>query len=165
MNISIEQVAQVVAIGTGATLTFDAWLQLLQRFGVKPLNFAMTGRWAGHWPRGVFAHAAIGKAPAVRGELAMGWVFHYATGVVFAALLVAVAGLDWLRSPSPAPAFAVGLLTVAAPWFVMQPAMGAGFASSRSAAPFKDRVRSLANHSVFGLGLYLAAVLVASFSR
>ncbi|RZJ03252.1 MAG: DUF2938 family protein, partial [Haliea sp.] len=54
-----------------------------------------------------------------------------------------------------------GLLTVAAPWLLMQPAMGAGIASCRTPAPMKNRIRSLVNHAVFGLGLYLAAVLVA----
>ena len=52
--------------------------------------------------------------------------------------------------------------TVAAPWLVMQPAMGAGIASRRTPTPGRNRARSLANHLVFGLGLYLAAALTAS---
>jgi len=42
----------------------------------------------------------------------------------------------------------------------MQPAMGAGFAASRTPAPMKNRIRSVANHAVFGLGLYLSAVIL-----
>ena len=97
-----------------------------------------------------------------RHELALGWLFHYATGVAFATLLVAVAGAGWVCSPTPAPAVAVGLATVAAPWLVMQPAMGAGIASRRTPTPGRNRARSLVNHFVFGLGLYLAATLAAA---
>jgi hypothetical protein len=113
----------------------------------------------------VFAHEAIAKAPAVGGELALGWLFHYVTGVAFAVLLVAIEGLAWVRSPSLLPALGVGLATVAAPWLVMQPAMGAGIASCKTPSPFKNRVRSLVNHAVFGLGLDLAACLLARISR
>ena len=164
MNTSPETIAQVIAIGVGATVVMDLWLQVLQRLGIKTLNFAMVGRWVGHWRRGVFSHEAIAKAQPVRGEVALGWAFHYTTGVLFAGVLVLAAGAAWIRNPSLFPALGVGLATVIAPWFVMQPAMGAGIASSRSAAPLEDRVRSVANHTVFGLGLYLAALLVSRLS-
>jgi hypothetical protein len=36
--------------------------------------------------------------------------------------------------------------------------MGAGIASSRTPAPLTNSLRSLANHAVFGLGLYVSAV-------
>jgi hypothetical protein len=121
----------------------------------------MIGRWVGHWRRGVFRHHAIGKAAPVRGELALGWLVHYATGVAFAALLVCFFGMAWTRSPTLAPALCIGVVTVAAPWLLMQPAMGAGIASSRTPSPGKNRIRSLVNHAVFGVGLYLAALLLA----
>ncbi|MBP6406880.1 MAG: DUF2938 domain-containing protein [Ramlibacter sp.] len=162
MNFSLDTAARVVLIGLGATAVMDAWLLLLQRLGVPTLNFSMIGRWVGHWRHGVFAHPAIAKAARVRHELALGWLFHYATGVAFAALLVAVAGTGWAYSPSLAPALMLGVATVAAPWLVMQPAMGAGIASRRTPTPGRNRARSLANHLVFGLGLYLAAALTAS---
>jgi hypothetical protein len=52
-----------------------------------------------------------------------------------------------------------------APLFVLQPLLGAGFASSRTATPMKNVLRSIANHAVFGLGLYLLAQLAAQFFR
>ena len=55
--------------------------------------------------------------------------------------------------------------TVAAPLLVMQPAMGSGFATSRTVPPLKNCLRSLANHTVFGLGLYLFALVIALISR
>ena len=42
-----------------------------------------------------------------------------------------------------------------------QSCKGAGFASSRTPAPLANSLRSLANHAVFGLGLYLSAAALA----
>ncbi|MNC66300.1 hypothetical protein D3C75_1166860 [compost metagenome] len=47
------------------------------------------------------------------------------------------------------------------PLFAIQPAMGSGFAAARTPTPLKNCLRSVANHAVFGLGLYLSAVLLA----
>lgn len=151
---------EIIVIGIGATIVFDLWLALLKRMGVKTMNMALIGRWAGHLVRGRFAHASIAAAPAVTGEAALGWAVHYATGVAFAAALVAVAGGAWLRQPTLAPALAVGIATAGAPLFVMQPSMGLGIASRKTPAPVKNCLRSLANHTVFGFGLYLSALLV-----
>jgi len=155
-----QEVIQVVLIGIGATAFMDVWLALLKRFGVQTLNFALIGRWVGHLGRGKFTHAAIGQAPAIAGERLLGWLTHYAVGIAFAGLLVGMAGTAWMRSPAFLPAIALGVCSVAAPLFVMQPAMGAGFAASRTPAPWKNRIRSVANHAVFGLGLYLSAVII-----
>lgn len=165
MNTLTSNAAHILLIGMGATAVMDAWLLLLQRLGVPTLNFAMIGRWAGHWRRGIWTHDAIAKAAPVRGELALGWLVHYATGIAFAGVLAGIAGTGWLQQPTLLPALGLGLATVAAPWLVLQPAMGAGIASSRTPAPAKNRLRSLANHSIFGLGLYLAAASIAWISR
>ncbi len=151
---------EIILIGLGATVVFDLWLALLKRMGVKTMNMAFVGRWAGHLLQGRFTHASIAAAPAVAGEAALGWAVHYATGVAFAAALVAVAGNGWLLQPTLAPALAVGIATVGAPLFVMQPAMGLGFAASKTPAPVKNCLRSLTNHMVFGAGLYLAALVL-----
>jgi hypothetical protein len=157
--------ARVLAVGAGATLVMDAWLLGLRAFGVPVSNFALIGRWVGHWPRGRFAHAAIAQAAPVRHEVALGWFTHYAVGIAYAGLLVVVTGVQWLRQPTLAPALGFGLVTLAVPLFVMQPAMGAGLAGSRTAAPLRNVLRSVANHAVFGAGLYLAAVALAWADR
>lgn len=165
MNTFTANAAHIALIGMGATAAMDAWLLLLQRLGVPTLNFAMIGRWAGHWRKGTWKHETIAKAAPVRGELALGWLVHYASGITFAGVLTGLFGMAWAHNPTLPPALGVGIATVAAPWLVMQPAMGAGIASSRTPAPAKNRLRSLANHSVFGIGLYLAAVVIAWISR
>jgi hypothetical protein len=165
MALDIGEAMRVLFIGIGATAAMDAWLWLLKRLGVPAPDFALVGRWIGHMARGRWAHAAIARATPVRGERALGWTVHYLTGIAFAGLLVALAGTGWPRSPSLLPALAVGLGTVVVPLFVMQPAMGAGIASSRTPTPLKNCLRSLANHVVFGVGLYLAAALGAAAWR
>jgi Protein of unknown function (DUF2938) len=74
-------------------------------------------------------------------------------------------GLGLARHPTPLPALIVGLLTLAAPSFVMQPAMGAGIAASKAPSPTVARLRSIAAHLVFGIGLYGSALLFAPLIR
>jgi hypothetical protein len=151
---------RTVLIGVGATALMDAWLLLLARLGQPSSSFALVGRWIGHMRRGRFIHASIAMAPPVKGELALGWTTHYAIGIAYAALFIPMAGGGWALQPTLAPALVFGVLTVAAPFLVMQPAMGAGFAASKTPAPRKNRLRSLANHTVFGAGLYLSAAAI-----
>jgi hypothetical protein len=152
-------------LGAGATAVMDVWLLLLARLGVPVASFALVGRWVGHFRAGRFTHPAIARAAPVRGELALGWLTHYAVGIGYAALLLGIAGPAWAGRPSLPSALAFGLATVAAPWFVMQPAMGAGIAASRTPSPGANRLRSLANHAVFGVGLYLAALCLGGVGR
>ena len=157
-------VVRLVLAGLGATLVLDLWSLLLRLSLKAPFpNYAMVGRWIGHFPRGQWAHGAIASAPAVDGERAIGWIAHYAIGILYAALLIGFVGQGWLNAPTLLPALAVGIATVVAPFFLMQPAMGFGIASSRAPNPIAARLRSLAAHAMFGIGLYLsafAAVLV-----
>jgi len=155
----IQDLPRIVLIGSGATLIMDIWLAFLGRLGVPTLNFAFIGRWVGHLFRGRLAHSSIAKAVQIPGEVFLGWVTHYAVGIVFALGLVLFVGNAWVTDPSLAPALAVGVGTVAFPFFIMQPAMGSGIAASKTDAPLKNRTRSIVNHAVFGLGLYLSASL------
>jgi hypothetical protein len=161
----LQDITHVALIGIGATAVMDVWLTFLKRMGVQTLNFAFIGRWVGHVFRGRFVHASIGKSQPIPAELMLGWVTHYAIGIAFAGMLVGIYGIGWTNTPSLLPAVLVGVSTVAAPLFVMQPAMGSGFAASKTPTPLKNCVRSMVNHTVFGLGLYLSAFLIAWIPR
>jgi hypothetical protein len=161
MTEGLESVVRVLLIGAGATAVLDLWSLLLKRLGVPSSSWSMVGRWVGYFPRGRFMHDSIAAAAPIRGELAIGWVTHYVTGIAYAGLLVALWGLEWARQPTLLPALILGIATVAAPFFIMQPGMGAGIAASKTPEPARARVRSLMNHTVFGFGLYLSAVLTA----
>lgn len=147
-------------IGIGATMIMDLWLMLLKRLGRKTLNFAFIGRWAGHVLRGKVVHRAIAQAAPIQGELALGWLLHYLTGIAFAGLLLAVAGRDWAPNPSLLPALLVGIVTVSIPLLVIQPCMGAGLASRNTPTPLRNSLMSTVNHAVFGVGLYVSAVVL-----
>ena len=158
-----QQLVAIVFIGVGATAVLDLWLSVLKRLGVPTGSFALIGRWVAHMARGKFTHLSIAKAQPVRSELAIGWITHYAVGTAFAAVLVALQGSVWVTQPTFVPAFLTGVATVAMPLFVMQPAMGSGFAASKTPTPLKNCARSIANHAVFGVGMYMAAIAVAKF--
>ncbi|WP_246679244.1 DUF2938 domain-containing protein [Mesorhizobium sp. B2-6-2] len=157
-----EIIVRAALVRIGATLLMDLWGALLKRgFGVPTLNYAMVGRWLGHMCSGRFIHASITAAPPLAGEQVIGWVAHYAIGIMFAAVVIAVFGVEWARQPSLGPALAVGVATVIAPFFLMQPGMGLGVAASRTPSPNAARLRSLATHAVFGIGLYGSAWALA----
>ena len=158
----VEFAWRTVLIGAGATLVMDAWALLLKQFGIPSLNFALLGRWIGHLPRGRWLHESIAKAAPVRGERLLGWAAHYSIGIGFAALLLAAFGLKWARSPSLLPALLIGVLTVVAPLLILQPALGAGIASRKTPRPLFNCAKSVVTHTVFGVGLYLAALASAS---
>ncbi len=60
------------------------------------------------------------------------------------------------------PALFIGVVTVVAPWFILQPALGAGIASSRTPKPLFNAIKSLVTHIVFGIGLFVAALVLAA---
>ena len=146
-------------IGAGATALMDVWGVLRRKlFGVPVANYGLVGRWLAYLPRGRFFHDPIAATSPVRGEEAMGWIAHYLIGMAFAILLLTMVGLDWVRQPRLFPALLIGVGTVVAPYFILQPAMGLGIAARRAPNPAMARLHSLVTHVVFGLGLYLTAL-------
>jgi hypothetical protein len=146
-----------VLIGAGATAVMDVWGILRKRlFGIPLTNYGLVGRWLAYLPRGRFRHDPIAASPPVPGERWIGWGAHYLIGIGFAAVLLAIWSIDWARDPTLGPALIVGIGTVAAPFLVMQPGMGAGIAASRTPRPSAARLQSLITHAIFGVGLYAA---------
>lgn len=152
----MEHLLPAALVGTGATALLDLWALMRHRLGRAPLpDYGLVGRWFAYMPRGRFRHAAIAATPAVRGERVIGWTAHYLIGIAFAALLLAACP-GWLQRPTLLPALVLGVGTVAAPFLLMQPGMGAGFFASRTPRPGAARRRSLLTHAVFGVALYAA---------
>ncbi|MGO4716248.1 DUF2938 domain-containing protein [Bradyrhizobium sp. 2TAF24] len=166
MNDLTKILAGAIAIGAGATAVMDLWA-LLQRqlLGIPALDYRLVGRWLGHLTKGRLAHEAIGRASPVAGEAALGWAAHYAIGIAFAGVLLAVAGVGWMTRPTLAPALIVGVGSILAPFLIMQPAFGFGIAASKTPSPWGARLRSLITHTVFALGLYLSGLAMAAVLR
>lgn len=141
--------------GVGATVVMDAWSIARKRcFGIAAPDYGLVGRWVAYMPRGRFIHKPIAASPPMRAERLIGWVTHYLIGIAFAAILVGIWGAAWFERPTLVPALLVGVGTVAAPFLLMQPGMGAGIAASRTKQPAMARLQSLITHAIFGLGLY-----------
>jgi hypothetical protein len=160
----MDLVVSIVATGVGATALIDLWSLLRAAwFGVPAPDYGLVGRWIGHMPRGRLRHAAIKAAAPVPREGLLGWSAHYAIGIGYAALLPLLAGPGWFAQPRLLPALVVGVGTVLAPFLLMQPGMGAGFFASRTPHPWRARFHSLVMHALFGLGLYLSAILIQTW--
>ncbi len=163
MNYGLEFLARGALIGLGGAALMDFWALIARRaFNIRGLDYAMLGRWIGHFPQGRFVHERIASAHPIRGERPLGWVAHYSIGMAFAFLLLAIWGLDWARSPTILPAMVIGLGTVVAPWFILQPGMGAGIAASKTPDPRAARLRNLATHTAYGIGLFVSATALAA---
>ena len=95
-----------LAIGIGGTAAMDAWAIVLNRaFGIPLPNWALVGRWFCHLSGGKVFHDDIGAAAPWRNELAAGWIAHYAVGILYAGILVFLAGPGWTREPTFLPAW------------------------------------------------------------
>lgn len=152
---------KMVIIGIGATITFDLWGQFLKyTFKIPSSNICLVGRWIRYIMEGKFIHTNIGSAQQKSGECMVGWAFHYLTGIMFSVVFITLVGAKWLQFPTLLPAIVFGVVTVLAPFFIMQPAFGLGFAASKTKNPMQARVRSIMNHAAFGLGMYLFALTV-----
>jgi hypothetical protein len=146
-------------MGVAGTLAMDLWALFLNRVAGQPLpNWAMPGRWLAHVFRGRVFHEAIAGAAPVERELPLGWAFHYGVGIVYGVAFAALAGPDWLANPTFLPVWIFALVTISAGWFLLQPGMGLGWAASRTPRPWKVRGLGLLAHTVFGLGMWGAAL-------
>jgi hypothetical protein len=162
MLIEASEAPAAIAIGLGATLVMDLWNLLLRRaFGIPSLDYCLLGRWLAHMPGGTFRHARITAAPPMPFECATGWIAHYTIGLTLALGFVALAPSGWLVRPTLPPALLYGIGTVVFPFLILQPALGFGIAGSRTPRPAHARLKSLATHTVFGVGLYLCALVLS----
>jgi len=162
MNNMALFILSIILMGLGATLTTDLWALFLKRvFGINSLNYCLVGRWLRSMPEGTFKHPNLESAPPKSAECTIGWIAHYTIGLIFAITFVAFAGDSWLQHPTLIPAIIFGAVTVAAPFFIMQPSFGLGFAASKMQNPVQARLRSLLNHIMFGIGLYIFGSLAS----
>jgi len=157
---------KIVIAGTGATLAMDTWSLFQKRvLKIPPLNYALVGRWILGIPHGKFRHHTILSTSPVRGEYLTGWVFHYLTGILFAIIPCLLSSINWFHEPSLIVGVLTGLLTLIAPFLILQPALGFGIAASRTPRPWLARLMSLLTHLAYGTGLYGVTFFMALASR
>lgn len=151
----LARVMAGVAIGAGATLCIDAWNLFLARvLGIRSLDYCLLGRWVRHLTSSVVQHRSISAAAPRPHECAVGWFAHYAIGATLAIAFVTWIAPEWIGRPTLGSALLYGVGTVVFPFFVLQPSLGLGVASSATRHPTQARLKSLATHAVYGVGLY-----------
>lgn len=152
-------IIKILIVGIGATFAMDIWSYILNLFGITSLDYKFVGRWIGNIPKGRFFHNKIMDTSPIPNEQLLGWVLHYLIGIAFTFLLFMIYGKNWFEKPVIMPAILIGIVTVIAPFFIMQPAFGFGVASSKLPYPNIIRFKSFMAHLIYGLGLYGTAVL------
>ncbi|MBN9053552.1 MAG: DUF2938 domain-containing protein [Rhizobiales bacterium] len=157
----MELLVKGAVIGFGATVLMDAWAVLLWKMSVQPRpNWAPVGRWFWHLKDGTVFHDDIGRAEPYANEQALGWIGHYAVGILYGVVLALIVGEGWFAAPTFLPAWIFGIVTVGAGWFLLQPGLGIGVAASRLPNANTVRMLNLVAHTVFALGLYGTALLL-----
>lgn len=157
----IEFLWKSLLIGAGGTLAMDVWALVLNKTAGVPLpNWAMVGRWFCHIPKGKLFHDDIAKAEGFGSERAVGWIAHYAIGIIYAGVLIWVVP-GWLAAPTFLPAWILAMVAIGAGWFLLQPGMGGGIASSKRANAGQIRLLNFLAHTVFALGLWGTALVLA----
>lgn len=151
-----------IFMGLGGTIAMDIWAEVLARGANQNRpNWANVGRWSAHALGGRVFHDDIGAVAPVSGELALGWVVHYAVGIAYGVIWALLAGTAWLNNPTFVPVWLFALVTIGAGWFLLHPGMGLGWGLSKTETPWKGRIMGLVAHSVFGLGMWAVALLAA----
>jgi len=157
---SLSLAVRMALVGIVATAMLDLWALMLNRlFGLPVTNWGHVGRWVSGVPSGQLRHSDIAAVPPVAHERLAGWVTHYAIGIVYAGLyfvLLSAAG----TGPGIGSAVAFGLVTVLAPWLILQPGLCIGYFASRAPRPNRTRALNLLSHLVFGVGLFVGSVVL-----
>jgi Protein of unknown function (DUF2938) len=160
----MELLISSVIIGFGATIVMDLYATFVNyAFKTPSPNYCLVGRWLCHMTNGSFKHSSIVKAAQKPAECAIGWIAHYTIGLLFALVFMALVTPEWLKSPTLMPALIFGIVTVGFPFFIMHPSFGLGIAASKTPNPTQARLRSIMNHAIFGVGLYISALIMRSY--
>lgn len=150
-----------VPAGVLATITMDAAMVAASYLGGSAFTSErigpdMIGRWAADLARGRWRHVDIRSEPARRGELGLGILTHYATGIILTQAFLLLPRRGDGR-PSLPGGTAFGIATSVLPLLVMFPSMGYGRFGLRSGEAARINRIMLLGHAAFGLGIGLWA--------
>ena len=150
-----------VPAGVLATITMDMAMVAASSLGrstftSKRTDVDVIGRWAAGLLRGRWRPADITSEPARRGEVGLGLLTHYVTGIILAQAFLLLPRRGDGR-PSFPGGTAFGIATAALPFLVLFPSLGYGWFGLRSGEAARlDRIMLL-GHTAFGVGIGLWA--------
>jgi hypothetical protein len=143
------------------TLVMDTLNYLFARTGlVLKIDVRMIGRMTVGWMRGRLRYDRPSQIEPHAYERLLGYLAHYAIGLILAAIFVL--GWDQFMGGPPSPAWAIvyGFATTVISEFVVYPSMGLGICGRRSPDGIKAFLSPLANHLFYGLGMAAALAVV-----
>jgi Protein of unknown function (DUF2938) len=155
------QVPAGVSAGVLATISMDVAMMAAGQLGGSAftsdrLGVDVIGRWAAGMAHGRFRHGDIRGEPARPGDLALGLVTHYATGIILTQAFLLLRRPENGRSSLPAGT-AFGIATAALPLLVLFPSLGYGWFGVRSGEAARLNRIMLLGHTAFGAGIGLWA--------
>jgi hypothetical protein len=150
-----------VPAGVLATVTMDIAMVAASSLGGRAFTSNRTdvdviGRWAADLLRGRWRHGDITSEPARRGEVGLGLLTHYSTGIILTQAFVLLPRSGSGRA-SLAVGTAYGIATAVLPLLVMFPSMGYGWFGLRSGEAARINRIMLLGHTAFGVGIGLWA--------
>lgn len=150
----------ILYIGIMATLFIDCYTWFIKTiFNIDSLNYRYLGRWALSLFKGQYRHDLIFTSPKIPYEITIGWLLHYLIGIVLVAFFVMIIGANWLVMPQFSSAFLFGICSTLLPLLILQPLFGLGIAGLKQSHSKRVWLKSLVIHSLFGLAIYLSALL------
>lgn len=157
--------ALAYAGGIVGAVLMDITESIAARAGLTSgVTVAFVGRWALGTLRGQWTHADIARSPSRRGEVRIGWAFHFLVGGGAVALAYPVF-LQAVGSTLPAHllwgAVAFGALTSLLPWLLLLPAFGWSWFGRRGPRGSNAVLASTVSHLSYGLGIGLVMALGA----
>lgn len=145
-----------IIIGVASTIFMDVATKLRELlFQIKPLNYALVGRWFLSWKSRTFLHKNITQSPVKKFEVFFGWFIHYLVGIFWAYLYLILNDFYSFEKIFISILIFV-LLSTLVPFLIMQPALGFGFFALNTTSPLKSIKNSIISHTFFGIGLYLS---------
>jgi hypothetical protein len=128
--------------------------------GPRSTGHHLIGRWFLYLLRGKGSHHSILDSAPLSNELPIGVLVHYSIGAFLGALYFIL--LQLLNSgPTLLNALAFGIGSTVLPWFYLYPTWGYGPLGLKAPGPPLAFI-SLFNHTLYGLGLALWAMLLST---
>jgi hypothetical protein len=154
-----------IPAGALATLTMDLAMVAAARYGRGSFSSDrigpdVIGRWAAGLLRGRCRHRDVRTEPAERGEVALGILTHYATGIVLTQAFLQLPRQRNAR-PSLLRATGFGITTAVLPLLILYPSLGYGWLGLRSGEAARLSRIMLLGHTAFGIGIGLWAPFFA----
>jgi hypothetical protein len=165
MNIEQTRAPRIpagVLAGTLATLSMDLAMVAAGRIGGAAftsdrLGPDVIGRWAYGLMHGRWRHADIRSEPAPRGELALGILTHYTTGIILTQAYLELSRRSGVK-PSLLGGTVYGIASAALPLLVLFPSLGYGWFGLRTGDAARMNRIMLLGHLAFGIGIGLSSL-------